>query len=29
MIATLESTRSMMLTMYSTMAGTINAMEEA
>jgi putative drug exporter of the RND superfamily len=29
MIATLESTRSMMLTMHSTMAGTIGAMEES
>lgn len=29
MIATLESTRSMMLTMHSTMGGTISAMEEA
>jgi RND superfamily putative drug exporter len=29
MIATLESTRSMMLTMHSTMAGTISAMEQS
>ena len=29
MIATMESTRSMMLTMHSTMAGTISAMEES
>ncbi|OBA93025.1 hypothetical protein A5662_20375 [Mycobacteriaceae bacterium 1482268.1] len=29
MIATMESTRTMMLTMHSTMAGTINAMEDA
>jgi putative drug exporter of the RND superfamily len=29
MIATLESTRSMMLTMHSTMSGTINAMDES
>ncbi|OBK74290.1 RND family transporter [Mycobacterium sp. 1274761.0] len=29
MIATMESTRTMMLTMHSTMAGTINSMEEA
>jgi RND superfamily putative drug exporter len=29
MIATMESTRSMMLTMHSTMAGTISSMEES